>query len=46
MAQAGHNYWPVKNCFLQGKHEVGLDDYEVRCWRGFHHHMMLVMLAL
>jgi SRSO17 transposase len=46
LAQAGHNRWPVEDCFLRGKQEVGLDDYEVRGWRGFHHHMTLVMLAL
>jgi SRSO17 transposase len=46
MAQAGHNRWPVADCFLRGKQEVGLDDYEVRGWRGFHHHRTLVMLAL
>ena len=31
---------------LCGKQEVGLDDSEVRGWRGFHHHMTLVMLAM
>lgn len=46
MAQAGHNRWPVEDCFLRGKQEVGLDDYEVRSWRGWHHHMTLAMLAL
>ncbi len=46
LAQAGHNRWPVEDCFPRGKQEVGLDDYEVRGWRGFHHHMTLVMLAL
>jgi SRSO17 transposase len=46
LAQAGHNRWPTEDCFLRGKQEVGLDDYEVRGWRGFHHHMTLVMLAL
>ena len=46
MAQAGHNRWPVEDCFLRGKQELGLDDYEVRGWRGWHHHMTLVMLAL
>lgn len=45
MTQAGHNRWPVEDCFLRGKQEVGLDDYEVRGWRGWHHHMTLVMLA-
>jgi SRSO17 transposase len=46
LAQAGHSRWPVEDCFLRGKQELGLDDYEVRGWRGWHHHMTLVMLAM
>jgi SRSO17 transposase len=46
LAQAGHHRWPIEDGFLRGKQEVGLDDYEVRGWRGFHHHMTLVMLAM
>jgi SRSO17 transposase len=46
MVQAAHNRWPVEDCFLRGKQEVGLDDYEVRGWRGWHHHMTLVMMAM
>jgi len=46
LAKAGHRRWPVEDCFLRGKQEVGLDDYEVRGWRGWHHHMTLVMMAL
>ena len=46
LAQVGHTRWPVEDCFLQGKQEVGLDAYEVRSWLGWHHHMTLVMLAL
>ena len=46
MAQAGHHRWPIEDCFLRGKQEVGLDDSEVRGWRGFHYHMTLVMLAM
>jgi SRSO17 transposase len=45
MAQAGHHRWPTEDCFLRGKQELGLDDYEVRGWRGWHHHMTLVMMA-
>ena len=37
--------WPVELTFEQGKQEVGLDDYEVRSWQGWHHHMVMVMLA-
>jgi len=46
MAQTGHQRWSVEDCFLRGKQEVGMDDYEVRGWRGWHHHMTLVMMAL
>ena len=46
LVQVGHTRWPVEDCFLQGKQEVGLDAYEVRSWLGWHHHMTLVMLAL
>ena len=46
LVQVGHSRWPVEDCFLQGKQEVGLDAYEVRSWLGWHHHMTLVMLAL
>ena len=46
MVRVAHSRWTVEDCFLRGKQEVGLDDYEVRGWRGYHHHMTLVMLAL
>jgi len=37
--------WPVELTFEQGKGEVGMEDYEVRSWQGWHHHMVMVMLA-
>ena len=37
--------WPVELTFAQGKGEVGMEDYEVRSWQGWHHHMVMVMLA-
>jgi SRSO17 transposase len=37
--------WPVELCFAESKDEVGLDHYETRSWRGWHHHMSLVALA-
>ena len=37
--------WPVELSFEQGKQEVGMDEYEVRSWQGWHHHMVMVMLA-
>jgi SRSO17 transposase len=38
--------WPIESCFLVGKQELGMGDYEVRSWRGWHHHMTLVLVAL
>jgi hypothetical protein len=37
--------WPIELTFEQGKQELGLDAYEVRSWQGWHHHMLMVMLA-
>lgn len=38
--------WAIETCFEQAKGEVGLDQYEVRSWHGWHRHMTLSMLAL
>jgi SRSO17 transposase len=37
--------WPIEACFAECRQELGLDDYEVRSWRGWHHHLTLVILA-
>jgi SRSO17 transposase len=37
--------WPIETCFEDGKHLLGMGDYEVRSWTGWHHHMTLVILA-
>jgi SRSO17 transposase len=37
--------WPVELTFEEGKEELGMDQYETRSWLGWHHHMLLVMLA-
>jgi SRSO17 transposase len=46
LARAGHWRWPVEDGFLRGKQEVGLGEYEVQGWRGWHHHQTLCFLAL
>jgi SRSO17 transposase len=46
LLQPAHSRWTVEDGFLRGKEEVGMDEYEVRGWRGWHHHQTLVMLAL
>jgi SRSO17 transposase len=37
-------YW-VERCFDDTKNEIGLSDYQVRRWIGWHHHHALVMMA-
>lgn len=37
--------WPIETCFEEGKQYLGLGDYQVRSWRGWHHHMTLCILA-
>jgi SRSO17 transposase len=37
--------WPIETCFEDGKQYLGMGAYEVRSWRGWHHHMTLVILA-
>ncbi|SRR6266545_826997 len=37
--------WPVEAAILECKSEVGLDHYEVRGWKGWHHHLTLTLLA-
>ena len=43
----GHaqRYWEEAS-FKEGKSEVGMAHYEVRGWRGWHHHMTMSLLAL
>jgi SRSO17 transposase len=37
--------WPIETCFEDSKQSLGMGDYEVRSWRGWHHHMTLCILA-
>ena len=37
--------WPVEHAIKDCKSEVGMDHYEVRGWRGWHHHMTMSLLA-
>jgi SRSO17 transposase len=37
--------WVIEDCFEQAKGEVGLDEYEVRKWDGWHRHITLCLLA-
>ena len=37
--------WPIETEFETAKGEAGLDEYEVRGWPGWHHHITLSLLA-
>ena len=37
--------WPVETCNEDGKTELGMDHYEVRGWKGWHHHMTMTFLS-
>jgi SRSO17 transposase len=41
----GQRYW-VERALQDGKQECGLADYQVRKWRGWHHHMALSMMVM
>jgi SRSO17 transposase len=45
LARAAGRRWAIEEAFAQGKGEVGLDQYEVRSWVGWHRHMTLAMVA-
>jgi SRSO17 transposase len=36
---------PVEQAIKEAKEELGLDHYEVRGWRGWHHHTTMTLLA-
>lgn len=37
--------WPIEQYFQRSKDDLGLDHYEGRSWRGFHHHLVLSAIA-
>lgn len=37
--------WPIETCLEEGKQKLGMGDYEVRSWKGWHHHITLAILA-
>ena len=38
-------YWVERN-FDDGKNELGMSDYQVRKWKGWHHHHAIVLMAM
>ena len=45
LAQVGAMRWPIETEFQTDKGETGLDEYEVRSWLGWHHHITMSLLA-
>jgi SRSO17 transposase len=37
--------WPIETCFEESKQHLGMGDFQIRSWRGWHHHMTLCILA-
>jgi hypothetical protein len=37
--------WAIEQCFEEAKSELGMDQYELRKYPGWHHHMLTSMLA-
>jgi SRSO17 transposase len=36
----------IEASFKRGKSEAGMDEYQVRTWEGWHHHMALALIAV
>jgi SRSO17 transposase len=37
--------FPIEHFYQRGKTDLGLDHYEGRSWQGYHHHLVLSMVA-
>jgi SRSO17 transposase len=45
LAQVAAARWVIETEIQTAKGETGLDEYEVRSWRSWHHHITLALLA-
>jgi SRSO17 transposase len=45
LAEVAGSRWSIEGGFESAKQEVGLADYEVRSWTGWHRHITLALLA-
>lgn len=45
IAQVAGKRWCIEECFKLAKSQLGLADYEVRSWTGWHRHVTLVLAA-
>jgi SRSO17 transposase len=45
LAQLSGWRWPIETALEEGKGEIGMDQYELRTWRGWYHHMAQSFVA-
>jgi SRSO17 transposase len=45
LARVSGARWPIETEFEAGKSHVGMDEYEVRGWAGWNHHITMCLLA-
>jgi SRSO17 transposase len=45
LARVAAARWPIETEFETSKSDIGLDEYEVRGWHGWNHHITLCLLA-
>ena len=45
LARVAGTRWIIEDAFKEAKQEVGLDEYQVRLWVGWHRHITLALLA-
>ena len=45
LARVSASRWPIETEFEDEKSQVALDEYEVRRWPGWHHHITMCLLA-
>jgi SRSO17 transposase len=45
LARVAATRWCIETEIQTEKGQIGLDEYEVRSWRGWHHHIALALLA-
>jgi SRSO17 transposase len=45
LARVSASRWPIETEFEDEKSHVALDEYEVRRWPGWHHHITMCLLA-
>ena len=45
LARISGRRWPLATCLEDRQQLLGMGDYDVRSWTGWHHHLTLVMLA-